>query len=89
MIGLLAKSSGPHLPELPRRCQTYNSQQINFDVGNHYSFYKVRQSFVMNQQAAVPQKTRSEQETENEANRLKAQVEAALCSSGGAFPRRR
>lgn len=32
----------------------------------------------MNQQAAAPQKTRSEQETENEANRLKAQVEAAL-----------
>ena len=44
------------------------------------SFYKVRQSFVMNQQAAVPQKTRSEQETENEANRLKAQVEAALAA---------
>ncbi|HEY5403238.1 MAG TPA: hypothetical protein VIK24_10245 [Pyrinomonadaceae bacterium] len=34
----------------------------------------------MNQQAAVPQKTRSEQETENEANRLKAQVEAALAA---------
>ena len=44
------------------------------------SFYKVRQSFVMNQQAAAPQKTRSEQETENEANRLKAQVEAALAA---------
>ena len=44
------------------------------------SFYKVRQSFVMNQQAAAPQKTRSEQETENEANRLKVQVEAALAA---------
>ena len=32
----------------------------------------------MNQQAAAPQKTRSEQETENEAKRLKSQVEAAL-----------
>jgi hypothetical protein len=32
----------------------------------------------MNQQAAAPQKTRAEQETENEANRLREQVEAAL-----------
>jgi hypothetical protein len=32
----------------------------------------------MNQQAAASQKTRSEQETENEANRLREQVDAAL-----------
>ena len=32
------------------------------------------------QQAAAPRKTRSEQETENEANRLKVQVEAALAA---------
>jgi hypothetical protein len=32
----------------------------------------------MNQQAAAFQKTRAEQETENEANRLREQVEAAL-----------
>ncbi len=32
----------------------------------------------MNQQAAASQKTRAEQETENEANRLRDEVEAAL-----------
>ena len=32
----------------------------------------------MNQQAAASQKSRAEQETENEANRLKEQVETAL-----------
>lgn len=34
----------------------------------------------MNQQSAASQKTRAEQETENEANRLKEQVEAALAA---------
>ena len=34
----------------------------------------------MNKQAAAPQKSRSEQETENEANRLIAQVDAALAA---------
>ncbi len=34
----------------------------------------------MNKQAAASQLTRSEQETENEANRLIAQVEAALAA---------
>ncbi|HEU4769496.1 MAG TPA: hypothetical protein VFS77_19170 [Pyrinomonadaceae bacterium] len=33
---------------------------------------------LMNQQAAASQKSHAEQETENEANRLKEQVEAAL-----------
>ena len=32
----------------------------------------------MNQQAIAPQRTRAEQETENEANRLREQVDAAL-----------
>jgi hypothetical protein len=32
----------------------------------------------MNQQATASQRTRAEQETENEANRLREQVEAAL-----------
>lgn len=35
-------------------------------------------TFSMNQQAAASQKTHAEQETENEANRLREQVEAAL-----------
>lgn len=34
----------------------------------------------MNQQATASQKTRAEQETENEANRLTEQVEAALAA---------
>ena len=34
----------------------------------------------MNKQAAASQMTRSEQETENEANRLIAQVDAALAA---------
>ena len=34
----------------------------------------------MNQQAAASQKTRAEQETENEANRLREQVDAALAT---------
>src|SRR5689334_16568286 len=37
-----------------------------------------RNDFHMNQQAAASQKTRAEQETENEANRLREQVDAAL-----------
>ena len=36
----------------------------------------------MNQQAAASQRTRAEQETENEANRLREQVEAALAVVG-------
>jgi hypothetical protein len=35
-------------------------------------------TFSMNQQAAASQKSRAEQETENEANRLREQVDAAL-----------
>ena len=35
-------------------------------------------TYQMNQQAAASQKSRAEQETENEANRLREQVDAAL-----------
>ena len=34
----------------------------------------------MNQQAAASQKSRAEQETENEANRLREQVDAAIAA---------
>ena len=34
----------------------------------------------MNQQATASQRTRAEQETENEANRLREQIDAALAS---------
>ena len=34
----------------------------------------------MNQQATASQKTRAEQETENEANRLREQVDAAIAA---------
>ena len=34
----------------------------------------------MNQQATASQKTRAEQETENEANRLRDQIDAALAA---------
>jgi len=37
----------------------------------------------MNQQATASQKTRAEQETENEANRLREQVQAALAAVAG------
>ena len=40
----------------------------------------------MNQQATASQKTRAEQETENEANRLREQVEAALAAVASRLP---
>ena len=40
----------------------------------------------MNQQAAASQRTRSEQETENEANRLREQVDAALIAVASRSP---
>ena len=40
----------------------------------------------MNQQAAASQKSRAEQETENEANRLREQVDAALAAVGMRSP---
>ena len=40
----------------------------------------------MNQQATASQRTRSEQETENEANRLREQVDAALLAVASRSP---
>ena len=40
----------------------------------------------MNQQAIASQKTRAEQETENEANRLREQVDAALIAVASRSP---
>ena len=40
----------------------------------------------MNQQATASQRTRAEQETENEANRLREQVDAALISVASRSP---
>lgn len=40
----------------------------------------------MNQQAAASQKSRAEQETENEANRLREEVEAALAAVASRSP---
>ena len=40
----------------------------------------------MNQQATASQKSRAEQETENEANRLREQVEAALTAVASRAP---
>ena len=40
----------------------------------------------MNQQAAASQRTRAEQETENEANRLREQVDAALIAVASRSP---
>lgn len=40
----------------------------------------------MNQQATASQKSRAEQETENEANRLREQVEAALAAVASRLP---
>ena len=40
----------------------------------------------MNQQATASQKSRAEQETENEANRLREQVESALAAVASRSP---
>ena len=40
----------------------------------------------MNQQATASQKTRAEQETENEANRLREQIDAALAAVAAHSP---
>ena len=40
----------------------------------------------MNQQATASQKTRAEQETENEANRLREQVDSALLAVAARAP---
>jgi len=50
-------------------------KRIEFSLN---TFYSVLKKPAMNQQATASQKTRAEQETENEANRLRDQVDAAL-----------
>src|ERR1044072_4469119 len=53
------------------------SKSIEFSLN---TFYYRRNYPAMTQQATVPQKTRAEQETENEANRLREHVDAALAA---------
>jgi hypothetical protein len=48
-------------------------------VGTHY-FFLQGIGFPMNKQATASRMTRSEHETENEANRLIAQIESALAA---------
>jgi len=52
-------------------------KRIEFSVN---TFYFRRNYPAMNQQATASQKSRAEQETENEANRLREQVDAALAA---------
>jgi Xaa-Pro aminopeptidase len=68
-----------------RRCQTYQREQpggisrARLSLAQYTFFFSDEIFPAMNQQATASQKkTRAEQETENEANRLRDQVEAAL-----------
>jgi hypothetical protein len=54
------------------------SKRIEFSVNTFYFRGKLPSN--MNQQATASQKSRAEQETENEANRLREQVDAALAA---------
>ena len=64
--------------DLPESIQNVRlTALINVNGSNHYLFLHQMNSS-MNQQAKAFQKTRAEQETENEANRLIEQVESAL-----------
>jgi hypothetical protein len=47
---------------------------------NKYFIFTNRNYPAMNQQATASQKSRAEQETENEANRLREQIDAALAA---------
>jgi predicted deacetylase len=80
-----ATKAGPALASINRKCQTYlpltNLAAIYDPVefsANKYSFLQFENISAMNQQATASQKTRAEQETENEANRLREQINAAL-----------
>jgi len=65
--------------DLPESTQNVRlTALINFNGTNHYLFLRSDMNSSMNQQATAFQKTRAEQETENEANRLIEQVESAL-----------
>jgi hypothetical protein len=58
------------------------SKRIEFNVNTFY----FRRNYPMNQQATASQKSRTEQETENEANRLREQVDAALAAVSSRSP---
>jgi hypothetical protein len=65
--------------DLPESTQNVRlTASIKFNGSNHYLFLRSEMNSSMNQQATAFQKTRAEQETENEANRLIEQVESAL-----------
>jgi len=65
--------------DLPESTQNVRlTALINFNGTNHYLFLRSVMNSSMSQQATASQKTRAEQETENEANRLIEQVESAL-----------
>jgi hypothetical protein len=70
------RGSGVDLPESIQNVRL--TALINFNGSNHYLFLRPEMNSNMNQQATAFQKTRAEQETENEANRLIEQVESAL-----------
>jgi DNA-binding transcriptional regulator GbsR (MarR family) len=73
------------LAGIKSKCQTNKSltdlvtitYRFEFNA-KHYFFFAVRNYSSMNQQATASQKTRAEQETENESNRLREQIDAAL-----------
>ena len=54
------------------------TSQVEFNAKTITSFYPSINFQAMNQQATASQKTRAEQETENEANRLREQIDEAL-----------
>jgi hypothetical protein len=64
------------MSDLQVRSQLCGIKKIEITVNSSYPF----EYPAMNQQATVPQKSRAEQETENEANRLREQIDDALAS---------
>jgi hypothetical protein len=61
------------------------TSQVEFANILHLLFRRIDFQ-AMNQQATASQKTRAEQETENEANRLREQVDAALAAVAARAP---
>ena len=56
------------------------TNQVEFNAKQITSSFSVDYFQAMNQQATASQKTRAEQETENEANRLREQIDDALAA---------
>jgi hypothetical protein len=82
-------SSNHHLPERPGKCKTYPTEPICSRAQPVRASFKrlgpankslAIKEYRMNNQAATSPMTLGEQETENEANRLTEQVEAALAA---------